>query len=100
CVAQAFLDCTFQLGKRARFVNGSREVSHIWMPDASVESCHNLLKRLRGDQDESLNLDSPYHLASTVLGNLTPETSRNDRGHKSVLMTRLRVPNSTAPNRD
>jgi hypothetical protein len=48
------------------------------MTDASVESCHYLVKGLAGDQAESLNLDFPYHLTAPALGNWPPKTSRDD----------------------
>jgi hypothetical protein len=61
CFAQAFLDCAFQLGKRARFVSRSPEFSHVRMTDSRINSRHNLIERFRGRKTESLNLDFSNH---------------------------------------
>jgi len=43
-----------------------------------------LIKRLGGDQGESLNLDFPYHFASPALRNWSPRTSRDDCGQQPL----------------
>src|SRR5271156_2966899 len=62
--AQAFLDCAFQLGKRARFVSGSPKFSHIRMTDAGIHTGYYFIKLLGSRQTEPLYLDFSYHLES------------------------------------
>src|SRR5215469_7550768 len=74
--AQAFLDCTSQLGKRACFVSRPPEISHIWVTDSSAYASQHLVKRLGRGEAEPLNLDFSYHLTSPTVGNLSSEENQ------------------------
>src|SRR6267142_1961058 len=54
------LDRAFQLSDRARSMRRSPELSHVGMAYRVIYSCKYLIKRLGGDQGESLHLDFPY----------------------------------------
>src|ERR1700736_4511269 len=62
--AQAFLNCAFQFGKRARFVSRSPKFSHIRMTDSGVHTGYYFVEWLGSRQTESLYLEFSYHLES------------------------------------
>src|SRR6266702_2421193 len=55
-----------------RLLDRSPELSHVGMAYRVIYSCKCLIKRLGGDQGESLHLDFPYHLTSPSLRNSSP----------------------------
>src|ERR1700722_18675453 len=63
-VAQAFLNCAFQFGRRARFVSRSPKFSHIRMTDSGVHTDYYFVEWLGSRQTEPLYLEFSYHLES------------------------------------